>query len=323
MIMSAKKLIRLIFAMSYSDLVACCIEKSAFLNQDKADLAARGITPEMIADLEKERTDFVAIPSNAVLRATSSIGFEKRNVQTEILRKGIHVVYDIAKDTFKDSSAELKLFNAMGLSKMDADELLKICPNIIEQSTFYIIKMTVKGLLPYMLTNITTQAAALIPLNSATPTLVGNAESATVVRRIAANSLYSTLEGLCHTGHAFYIAAEDNVKAENYVIYDKPSKIVDRTGTVKPQKATSRKTDNIIATTHVRMKVKLGTGLIFYYGMTKKSLPTTNAVTVLNNPNIFIKKTAEELGYDLAGGIIHLIIYNPNGDDASFLAKIG
>jgi len=321
--MSAKKLIRLIFAMSYTDLVACCIEKSAFLNQDKADLAARGITPEMIADLEKERTDFVAIPSNAVLRATSSIGFEKRNLQTEVLRTAIHVVYDIAKDTFKDDSAEIKAFNAIGLSKMDADELLTIYPNIIEQSTQYKTKMTVKGLNPDMLTNITTQATTLIPLISATPTLIGNAESATVVRRNAANSLYSTLEGLCHTGHAYYIAVDNKLNAENYVIYDKPSKIVDRTGTVKPQKMTSRETNDVITTTHVRMKVTSGSSLVFYYGMLKTSPPTPQAVTVLNNPNKYIEMTAEKLGYDLEGGIIHLIIYNPNGEDATFLAKIG
>ena len=321
--MSAKKLVQPIFNMSHNALVACCTEKEAYLTRDVAELEARGITIDIIAALKKQKTDFVALSPNVVMKAKSSIGFEKRNVQTEVLRKGIHVVYDIAKDTFKEDSAEIKLFNAIGLSKMDADELLKMCPNIIEQSTFYITKMTVKGLQPAMLTNITTQAAALVPLNSATPTLVGNAESATVIRRNAANSLYSTLEGLCHTGRALYVAAEDNVKAENYVIYDGSSKIVDRTGTVKPKIITSRKTDNIMATTHVRMKVTSGTGLVFYYGMTKTSPPTTHAVTVVNNPNIFIKKTAEELGYDLAGGIIHLIIYNPNGDDATFLAKIG
>jgi len=321
--MSALKLVQLAFHMSYNDLVACCTEKEAYLNRDVAELEARGITPDIIAALKKKKNDFVVISPNVVMRAKSTIGFEKRNLQTEVLRKGIHVVYDIAKDTFLQNSAELKLFNATGLSKMDADELLKICPNIIEQSTLFITKMTVKGLLPTMLTNITTQAAALMPLNSATPTLVGNAESATVVRRNAANDLYSTLEGLCRTGHTFYIAAEDGVKAENYVIYNGSSKIVDRSGIVKPQKRTSRKTDKIIATTPVRMKVTIGTGLVFYYGMTKTSLPTVHAVTVPYNPNIFIKKTAEELGYDLAGGIIHLIIYNPNGDDAKFLAKIG
>ncbi len=321
--MSRKKSVPTIFNMSQNDLVACCIEKAAFLTQDIDDLLARGITLEIIAAFVKKRTDFVALPHYVVVRNTSSIGFAKRNVQTEVLRKAVHVVVDIAKDTFKEDSPELKSFNILGLSKLDANELVNLCPNIIIKSTFYTTKMTVKGLLPAMLTKITTEAATLLPLISATPILVGDSEAATIVRVNAANSLYTTLEGLCSTGHACYIAVDNKQKAQNYVIYDKPKKIVDRTGTVMPQVKTSRKTDNIIATTPVRMKVSVGTGLQFYYGMTKTSPPTINAVTVDNNPNVFTVKTAEELGYDLAGGIIHLIIHNPNGDDATFLAKIG
>jgi len=76
-------------------------------------------------------------------------------------------------------------------------------------------------------------------------------------------------------------------------------------------------------TTHVRMKVTNGISLVFYYGMLKTSPPTPKAVTVLNNPNKFIWMTAKELGYDLEGGIIHLIIYNANEGEATFLVKIG
>ena len=112
--MSATKSIRLLFAMSYNDLTACCIEKEAYLTRDVAELEARGITPDIIAAFRKQKTDFVALSPIVVMRAKSSIGFENRNVQTEVLRKGINVVYGIAKDTFKEDSAELKLFNAIG-----------------------------------------------------------------------------------------------------------------------------------------------------------------------------------------------------------------
>ena len=321
--MSATKLFPLIFSMSYNSLTACCIEKEAFLTQDATDLAARGVTPKMITDLEAERIAFVAIPPNVVGRNASSIGFTARNVQIKVLKKSINIVLGIANNTFAKNSSELKSFNVRALSRMNANELINICPNIILKSTEYITKMTVKGLKPAMLTDITTEAAALLPLTSATPTLVGNAESTTIIRRNAANSLFTTLKGLCQTGHAFYTAADNKLKAENYVIYDTDSKVVDREGTVKPQITTSRKTDGITATTPIRMKVSVGTGLQFYYGMTKTSAPTVHAVTVANNPNIFVEKTAEELGYSHEGGIIYLVIHNPNTDDAKFLVKIG
>ena len=114
--MSSSKLIPLAFHMGYNKLTECCTEKVAYLNRDVADLEARGITPEMIIALEKKRTDFVALPTNTVKRASSSLGFEKRNIQTEVLRTSVHLVYEIAKDTFREDSSEIKLFNLMGLS---------------------------------------------------------------------------------------------------------------------------------------------------------------------------------------------------------------
>lgn len=321
--MSVTNLIPLDFAMSFDDLVENCVEKEAYLNRDATDLAARGVTPAMITAFESERVAFVAIPSNATERSVSSLGFSNRNTQIGVLRKAVTVVMDIARDTFKINSAEYKSFNVKGLSKLNGFDLMNICPNIISRATFYSTQMTVKGLTPTMLTNISSGVTTLLPLSSATPTLVGIAESTTIIRHNAANSLYSTMKGLCSTGHAFYMAADNKLKAENYVIYDKASKVVDRTGTVKPKKIETRKTDDIEATTRIRLKVETGISLQFYYGMTTKSLPPTTATTVEFNPNVFVKTTAEALGYSVAGGIIHFLVYNPNADDADFLAKIG
>jgi len=179
-----------------------------------------------------------------------------------------------------------------------------------------------KGLTAAMLANITTQAAALLPLISATPILVSDAETVTGDRRTLANSLYNSMKDLCQTAHTYYFD-RDKLKAENYVIYDASTSVVNREGTVKGNKTAIRKSAGIVADTVFRLKVKSGTSLQFYYGMTSKSLPGPLVTTVDYNPNIFFSTTAAGLGYDAAGGIIVFIIRNPNSDDSEFLAKIG
>ena len=304
-------------------MVSTCVEKEAYLTRDQTELAARGVTTAKIAAMETKRVAFVALPSRATESETSSIGFQDRNTQATVLLGAIRLVMYIAEDTFPKNSSQYKSFNAKGLSKMNANQLSNICPNIVAKGTQYMSLMGPKGLTAAMLTNITTQAATLLPLISNTPILVGDEDAATVVRRNAANDLFVTMKGLCHTGYVFYLAAGNDTKAKEYVVGDGDSKVVDRDGIVKPLKKATRKTADITATTPIRFKVKTGTSLQVYYGMTKTSAPTASAATVLYNPNIFLSTTAADLGYDLAGGIKYFIIYNPNADDAEFLAKIG
>ena len=321
--MSPSKLIPMDFSMSYEKLICTCIEKIAFLRRDQAELAARGITILKIDEFEAECQAFIDLPSNITEVETSSKGFTDRDKQIVVLSSAVRLVLNIATDTFSPKSSQYKAFNVKGLSKMNANELYNICPNVVKQANNNFDAMEVKGLTALMLTNITTQAATLLPLISATPILVGEVDAATVVRRTAANKLYAIAKGLSHTGYVFYLAKANAIKTENYVLYDGAGKVVDRDGTVKAAKMMVRKTAGIKANTEIRLKVKSGTDLVFYFGMRKTSLPTTSAVTVPFNPNIFLKTTAKALGYNLKGGIIHFIIYNPNDNEADFLAKIG
>ena len=321
--MSATKLVPLDFSMSYEKLTSTCVEKVAFLTRDKAVLAERGITPTMITNLDADRVTFAAIPTNATEVATSTKGFSDRDVQTAKLRVAVRIVINIAKTTFATDSPEYKSFNIKGMARFDANKLSNACPNIITQGTKYMSAMADKGLTVAMVTNITTQAALLAPLMSATPTLVGNAAATTEIRRNAANALYNPMMDMCATAHAYFLAEGDSLTAEDYVVYDTTNKVVDRDGTVKYAHQTSRKTDGVEATTKLRLKVSEGTALQFYYGMTKTSVPGPMAQTVAYNPNNFTEFFAEEIGYNKATGMIVFIIKNPNAADGVFLAKIG
>ncbi len=321
--MAAPKLLRLLFNMSYEKLIDLCVEKLAFLRRDQSDLASRGITTAKIDAFDAERTAFTAIPSNTTGLETNTLGYEARDKQAAILLTDIQAVQTVVGDTFKTSSAQYKGFQFKGLGKFDASQLYNVSENVVVKANKYILDLGPKGLTPAMLTNITTQATLLLPLIAAMPILVGDAETSTVERRSASNALFTTAKGLCSTGKAFYTTAKNKVKAKNYVIYDTVSKVIDRTGIVKAMLSLVRKTAGMTATTKVRMKVKSGTSLQFYFGITKNSLPGVLSTIVNYNPNIFVQKTAAELGYNAAAGITVFVIRNINGDDASFLAKFG
>jgi len=321
--MSATKLVPLDFSMSFEDLSSTCVEKEAYLTTDQAALAKRGITVDMITNCEAARVAFVALPSNATEVANSTKAFKARNKQAVILKTALNIVLNIAEDTYTTDSPEYKMFDVKRLSKYNSKQLVNTSPNVVLQGMAYMAEMSVKGLTTDMLTNITTQAAILGPLISATHPLVVLAEAATQTRRKAANALYAIIKPMCNTAHAYFLSVGNKLNAENYVIYDVASNVVERVGTVKPTKSATRKTTGVVATTRIRLKVNSGKSLQFYYGMTKTSLPTASATTVLYNPNIFLTTTVAGLGYDLAGGIIHFIIRNPNADDSDFLAKIG
>ena len=320
--MSASNLIKLTFSLSYPDLVSTATTKIAFLRRDQTDLAARGITTGVIDIFEALNNTFIAIPSNKSEKADASLGFQDRDEQATILRVAIREVRNIAQNTFGKKSTIYKSFDIKGLYTLSPNELYIQSGNIVVRGTNNIAAMGPKGLTTAMLTNITTQAATLSTLISATPILVSDAETVTGDRRTTANSLYAMMTNLCGTAKTYYID-RDKLKAENYVIYDPASAVVDRSGIMKAKKYGTRKTDGIVAETQFRLKVKEGTSLQFYFAMTRNSLPGPLVPTVNFNPNIFFETTAAGLGYDAAAGITIFIIRNPNDDDAEFLAKIG
>ena len=294
--MSATKLVKLIFSMGYEDLIDECIEKEKFLTRDLADLASRNITAADVAALTAERVAFSAIPSNEAETEATSLGTAAVNKQAAILFTSIQLVMGIVVDTFSVKSPQYLAFNAKGLYEFTPQQLCNIAANVVTKGNANLVALKAKGLTAPMLTDITTQQGLLAPLISATPILKGDKNAVTYTRRTAANSLFSTLRELVDTANAYYKAAKNKLKEADYVIYGDSRAVVDRTGIVGQLSAKTRKAAGIIGTTRFRLKVKSGTGLQFYFGMTANSLPGPLFANVDFNPNNFTTKTATSLG---------------------------
>ena len=320
--MSADTTVKLIFSLSFADLVTTAINKSAYFTRDLTDLTPRGITEARITALDAKRTAFVNAPSIISERETTVTGFADRDTQATVLRVAIREIRGIAQNTFGSKSPKYKGFDIMGLSTLSPMDLYIQSGNVVVKGNASIALMGPKGLTVAMLANVTTQANSLLALISATPILTTNSEQATANRHTLANDLFTELTDMCQTAHTYY-ESRDELKAANYIIYDVASKVVDRDGIVPGKKQTTRKTADVDADTIIRIKVKTGTSLQCYYGMTGNSLPGPLVTTVDYNPVIFTQTTAAKLGFDDAGGIRVFIIRNPNEDESEFLIKIG
>ena len=130
------------------------------------------------------------------------------------------------------------------------------------------------------------------------------------------------MRDMCETAKIYYFD-RDKTKYNDYVVYDIAPKAVDRKGNVAANGYKSPKTAAISGITGFRLRVTEGESLQFYFSMTKGGAAPAGALVVTPNPNIFVSKTAAQLGFDAAAGIIFLNVRNPNGTICSFFLKIG
>ena len=320
--MTTKELVPARFNCSHTYLVTSSLEKEALLRRDLPDLIGRGITTIRLDAYKILRDDFNAIPASVIEIYETSIAFQERNAKNRELIISLRRILGIAEVTFKKKSAEYKSFNIKGLSHFSAEETYKHSENVFSKATTFKVKMTVNGLTPMMLTDLTTERDELGVCIQATPVLEGNSMGVTVKRRNAANALFDETSSMCKIA-VFNYQDTDKVKKREYAIYDTKPSTVDRRGKAKANSFSTPKGINYLPTTKIRIKIKTGTSVEVYFSLKKKGSPASKSKIIKANPNIFISTTAAELGFDAEGGIFVLNIKNINNDDASFFIKIG
>ncbi len=320
--MKTSKVVPLTFSCSHDDLIKLCIEKEGFFRRDQAELMSRDITTKRIDDLVAQREALTAMPPYVIENRGYILAQRACEAKRSTLAEKIIEIQDIAVNTFTKKGAKYFAFNVLAINKLPENTLIDLVPVFVHAGTENIIPMGVKGLKAGMLTTITSLASDLVTLQQAPPLLLSVSNTATINRHESENALYVEITNMSQTGHIFY-KKTDKVKAKDYVLDSSIPKVTDRKGIVKGNTAATRKAANLTDRTRIRAKVSTGIILEIYFGMTKTTMPTAKALIVENNPNKFATTTAADLGYDLAGGIIHLIIRNLNKEDAKFLIKIG
>ena len=320
--MKSSKVEPLDFSCSYPEMIELSIQKEAYLRRDQVVLLPRGITVKKLDDFAAERTALIAMSPYVIDNREHTLALQACEAKRSTLAAGLIEVQDIAFNTYTKNGTKYFPFKLLGINKLSAAQLIDKVPVFVKNGTNDLAEMGVQGLTAVMLTDLTTMATDLTSLLEVPPVIDSNTSSATIARHISENKHFNNMRTMSQTGHIFF-KTTDKVKAKDYVMDSSIPKVTNRKGIVKSNSATTRKAANLVARSRIRVKVSTGTSVEMYFGMTKSTMPTDKALTIKKNENIFATTTAAALGYDLAGGIIHLIIRNPNDDDAKFLVKIG
>ena len=320
--MKASQVVPLTFSCSHDDLIQTSIEKEGFLRRDQLELMSRGITVKRIDDFLAQRNSLIAMPPYVIENRDYTLALRACEVKRSTLAEKIIEIQDIAANTFTKKGVKYFPFNVLAINKMPEKTLIDCVPVFVKAGTDNMVAMGLKGLTPGMLTAITTLSTDLNILLQAPLLSLSISNAATINRHESENAFHDEMKNMCQTGNIFY-KKSDKVKAKDYVMDSSTPKVTNRKGIVKSNAVVTRKAANLVARTRIRAKVSTGKSLEIYFGMTKTTMPTANALIVENNPNIFVTTTAADLGYDLAAGIIHLIINNANKEESKFLVKIG
>ena len=298
------------------------IEIEAYLRRDILDLASRGVTLVKLDAMKAEREALIAIPSNKTEIEDSTKAIADRDKKAGEIVLKVRIVINCAKDAFGTKSATYKAFNIKKLSSLSAAKLYLKCGNIVTRANANLAAMVAKGLDVATLTDITSLNAELLVLIAAAPVLKTDATIVTAERQTAANNVFDTTKAFCELGKSRYMDVNKE-KYDNYITYDTPAKVKNRRGNLAVYGSKGPRTNDINLDTRFRMRTTKGKSTLMYFSLLKGDAAPAGALEVLNNPNIFITKTAAQLGYNPATGVIQLNIYNPHEAIGAFWVKIG
>lgn len=309
------------FRISIEKMISTSITKQNYLEEDQAELEARGITKARLDAFSSSRNAFLLIPSDKVQEQLTIKANDLKDQFGNSVRIQIKDILGIVETTFGLDSTEYKSFGISAISTIDTDGIYQISQNVLTQCQTYKTELTAKGLTPDQVGDLTKSRTELYTLINKAITAKTIEKQVTDQRHAAGNALWKELKDMCSIGSK-YFGTRNKAKAKRYVLYGSKAN-TERTGTVAANKIVSPKEAKIAIDTPFEIQVYEGTSLQFYFSLTKKEKPGTKITTVLFNPNIYTPTTAGDLGYDPDKGVIFLNVFNPNKDVAKFIIKIG
>ncbi len=303
------------FAMSYSELVNQSFEKETYLLRDQADLATRGITAARITAFAGLRNTFINIATDTTMVGYINVAITNRDAAAAPLRTALREILGIAANTFGNKSGEYKTFNSGNIAGMDAADLCTLSVTVAEQAETYLTQMAPKGLTAAMIAELATLKTAVEPTIRAVTKANGDRQLVTSQRHNAANALFNEMKSMCSAAQVYY-NDRNAEKADDYIIYDLPTNIQQRNGSINAGQVISRDLSGITAASTINLQVRLVSALQFYFSKTEGGPAGTTLVTVTNNPNGFATHTAAQLGFDKDAGFIFFCIKNPGVDES-------
>jgi len=310
------------FNMTIDELINLCYEKETYFARDTAELTERGITIARINGLITLRGNLQNIPTDITMRALITKEVEAKDEKRAILETNMREIVNIARIGFKNSPSDFKTFGNVAFSIASVAELCMRSLIVASRASAYLTELTPLGLTRAMIELLATQKTdveeGIVHVNTAE----SNRIITTSKRDLAAKTLYTELSKMCQTAQAYY-ADRNTKKVDDYIIYDLPNNVQQRTGEVRVGAIVYREINSLNEKCMFRLQVRSGRSLVFYFSNKAGGAITSKQIEVKTNAGSYAEYAIEELGYDKANGIVFFNIQNPSTSDvASYKIQI-
>ena len=192
------------------------------LTRDLSELDERGITTEVIEELEALIDDFKDMDSDELMVGYVSIAVENKNSIRNDLRYLLEEVRTMMENAFTTKSSRYRVYKFDGMSRLPDEQFVRLGRRCAKQAaldlTAYPALMANQGLTTTVISQISTKTLALDDAIDAVETAAGNRHLAMGERVRKGNLLFSEVRRLCNTATAYY-TRRTPVKLPDYQIY--------------------------------------------------------------------------------------------------------
>jgi len=193
------------------------LELQPALDRDAALLAARGVTPQRIAQFKADTTEFGEMDPDTVVQQEGAIITEEKEAVRTALETAMQQVLGIVASQDDPRTARYKRFGASNVDTLSDPKLHLAATIVTKQGRKYLAEYAGVGLTEQMLTTIEDHNADFVDSLTDRREAESTRTGATQARILFANGLYQQLVRLCAAGESYW-KLTDAAKAAEYVV---------------------------------------------------------------------------------------------------------
>ena len=192
--------------------------KIGFANRDIADLDPRGVTVEILDQLEEDNDDFKDLPSDAELQGDWSDAVDAKEAARNLLESKIGNVRTMAQNVFGNGSTKYKSFKFLGMISVPDNDLVRVGKIVWKRATKFKAELLSEGCTDPFLLALKGLIDDLDDKIDAAEMADSDRHEGTATRTTTGNDLYTRTAKICNTAKDVY-RETDPTKHNEYVIY--------------------------------------------------------------------------------------------------------
>lgn len=285
------------------------------VNRDLADLAAYGVTPANVDDLEDARDAFDNTSTDDELMADMIIATQAKNaLRTSVLSK-IRQVADRARIKFGEEDGKFRKFGVQLLTKNNDNDLVRVGKRVARTGTLYLAELASEGLTAPIIADLEAEVSAFDNAIDEQETAITERDIAVQDRILLGNALYAIIVNLAAKGKLCYLETNE-AKYNDYVLNNIPEGGTTLDGTVSAGSVVNISATGVNNATVFTINNTGAADLKFYFAQTPTDPSGPQFIILTGGSNQVV--SAVELGYNEALNYDRLNVNNETPLDGSY-----